>query len=108
MFERFLHEVNNNRVAKVSFVQSWMDQLNQDKPNDLVRLCRSEWEKLTQPYDVSREAVPKPAMEPNKRGRVPLKQAYLQRLTIANEKWNVYDPSRPKDLSNRRKSVSNE
>ncbi|EGG20322.1 hypothetical protein DFA_07446 [Cavenderia fasciculata] len=93
MFERFLHEVKNDRVAKVSFAQSWMDQLNQDKPNDFVRLCRSEWEKLTQPYDVSREAVPKPAMEPDKRGRVPLKQVYLQRLTIANEKWNVYDPT---------------
>ncbi|EGG22530.1 hypothetical protein DFA_04658 [Cavenderia fasciculata] len=63
MFERFLHD---NRVAKVSFAQSWMDQLNQDKPNHFVRLCRSEWEKLTQPYDVSREAVPKPAMKPNK------------------------------------------
>ncbi|EGG16423.1 Pol [Cavenderia fasciculata] len=93
MFERFLHEVKNDRVAKVSFAQSWMDQLNQDKPNDFVRLCRSEWEKLTQPYDVSREAVPKPAMEPDKRGRVPLKQVNLQRLTIANEKWNVYDPT---------------
>ncbi|EGG15194.1 peptidase M16 family protein [Cavenderia fasciculata] len=87
------HEVKNNRVAKVSFAQSWMDQLIQDKPNDFVRLCRSQWEKLTQPYDVSREAVPKPAMEPDKRGRVPLKQVYLQRLTIANEKWNVYDPT---------------
>ncbi|EGG15012.1 hypothetical protein DFA_09832 [Cavenderia fasciculata] len=42
MFERFLHEVKNDRVAKVSFAQSWMDQLNQDKPNDFVRLCRSD------------------------------------------------------------------
>ncbi|EGG24121.1 hypothetical protein DFA_06260 [Cavenderia fasciculata] len=69
MFEGFLHEVKNNRVVKVSFAQSWMDQLNQDKPNDFVRLCSSGWEKLTQPYDISREAVPKPAMEPDKRGR---------------------------------------
>ncbi|EGG17727.1 hypothetical protein DFA_08725 [Cavenderia fasciculata] len=33
-FERFLHEVENDRVAKVHLPN---DQLNQDKPNDFVR-----------------------------------------------------------------------